>query len=130
MNPEKKLQAKIVEEFSLAYPERRGRLFATFQETVNVIQGTIWVALGLVKNISDLIYIDDDKLIIGIEIKAPGTRHNSKHVIGQCHWLMNIPKRGYFCTSVEMFFKIIDGGEGILPQSVLDRTNGHKTVGF
>jgi len=127
---EKKLQSQMVIEFSQAFPELRGRLFATFSETISASQGANRLSLGLVRGTSDLIYIDEDFYTIGIEIKKEGTRHNAQHVLEQCDWLENCCYRGYFCTSVDMFWNIIQGGNGISPEEVRERCEGKKTVTF
>ena len=54
MNKEHKLQAKCVSLFSDQYPNKRGRLFSTFQETTSKAQGSQMLALGLVPGVSDL----------------------------------------------------------------------------
>ena len=125
---EKQLQSKMVVEFSQAYPEQRGRLFATFQETINAIQGSNRLALGLIRGVSDLLYVNSKGELIGIEVKCLNSKHKSSHVIEQCHWLLEVPKKGYFCTSVNMLMDIINGGEGISPQKVLDSIKGKSFV--
>jgi hypothetical protein len=124
---EKQLQAKIVIAFSQAFPERRGRLFATFQETD---KGSYLTSLGLVRGVSDLLYVTAYGELVGIELKEPGSKHKSDHVREQAEWLMKVPAKGYFCTSLEMFWKIIEGEEGIDPEWVLDDMGDKKTYVF
>ena len=124
---EHKLQSEIVIRFSQVFPERRGRLFATFQETD---KGSHLTSLGLVKGVSDLLYVTENGELIGIELKYPGKRHNAEHIKEQAYWLATIPKRGYFCTSMNMFFDIINGGEGIDPRLVLRNMGEAKTYVF
>ena len=118
---EKQLQSKIVIEFSQKHPQLRGRLFATFQETINPAQGSNRLALGLVRGVSDLLFVNEVGQLTGIELKAPNTKHSTKHIIEQCNWLINVPKRGYFCTSVEMFWDIFNGMDGISPKLILEQ---------
>lgn len=125
---EKQLQSKMVVAFSQAYPEQRGRLFATFQETLNAIQGSNRLSLGLIKGVSDLLYVTDKGELIGIEVKCSHSRHKASHVIEQANWLLKVPKKGYFCTSVEMLMDIVNGGEGISPQYILDNIKGKSFV--
>lgn len=127
---EAQLQSKCVVEFSQAYPDLRGRLFATFQNTINASQGSHMLSMGLVRGVSDLIYIDDQKYIIGIEMKAPGTKHKASHVLEQCDWLETCCYKGYFCTSVEMFWDIVNGGEGLTVNVVRKMAENKKTVLF
>lgn len=124
--PEHKLQAECVRYFSETYPERRGELFATFQETKSQGQGGVMLSLGLVSGVSDLLFVQDG-FLIGIEMKYPETSHNTEHLIKQAKWLLKVPKRGYFCDSLDMFKEIIAGGEGIDPKSVLEYCKKVKT---
>ena len=124
--PEHKLQAECVRYFSETYPERRGELFATFQETKSQGQGGVMLSLGLVSGVSDLLFVQDG-FLTGIEMKCPETSHNTEHLIKQAKWLLKVPKRGYFCDSLDMFKEIIAGGEGIDPKSVLEYCEKVKT---
>lgn len=124
--PEHKLQAECVRYFSETYPERRGELFATFQETKSQGQGGVMLSLGLVSGVSDLLFVQDG-FLIGIEMKCPETSHNTEHLIKQAKWLLKVPKRGCFCDSLDMFKEIIAGGEGIDPKSVLEYCKKVKT---
>jgi len=120
----------MVVAFSQKHPELRGRLFATFSETVNALQGANRLALGLIRGTSDLIFITPDRHIVGIEVKAPKTRHSASHVIEQCDWLDNNCYKGYFCVSVEMFWDIINGGVGLETSEVRKMCGGKKSVMF
>lgn len=127
---EKHLQAKMVIEFSQAHPELRGRLFGNFSETISASKGANMLSLGLVRGVSDLIYIDDSFRVIGIEVKLPGTRHKVSHILEQCDWLEKCCYRGYFCTSIEMFWKIINGMDGVYPITVRRMCEGKKSIQF
>lgn len=126
---EERLQMDMATSFSEKFPEKRGRLFATFQNPTPEQHG-LWLSKGLVKGIADLIYIDDNYRIIGIEVKHPGKEHHKKTVIDQANWLINCCHRGYFCTSVYMFWDIINGGEGIDPRKVLKFMEKVSTIRF
>lgn len=126
-NPEHKLQAECVIAFSHKYPELRGFLFGNFSETRSPIEGAQKISLGLVRGVSDLIFVNIIREMIGIELKVIGSSHNRLHIIEQCHWLMKVPKVGWFCDSLEMFMSIIEGGKGIDPASVLKKCQSLKT---
>lgn len=129
LGSEEMLQMEIVTKFSEKYPEKRGRLFATFQNPTPEQHG-LWVSKGLVKGVSDLIWIDDLFRIVGIEVKHPEKEHDRKTVADQANWLINNCCRGYFCTSVEMFWNILSGGEGIDPKKVLKYMEKYSTIKF
>ena len=127
-NPEHQLQSKCVIEFSMRYPEQRGRLIGYFAETKNPIEGALKLSLGLVRGVSDIIYFPPCGDSLGIEMKAKGTSHNVKHLIEQCEWLLNIPTYGCFCDSFEMFFDIVEGrSKGISARVILERLLKVKT---
>lgn len=111
---EAQLQAKCVLKFSQTYPERRGDLFATFQETVNAAQGSNMLSRGLIPGVPDLIYLDLARHFIGIEMKAENIRHNLIHILEQCRFLQHNTYNGHFCSSEQMFWDIIesDGEQG------------------
>lgn len=120
---ELKLQAEMVLKFSQEYPKRRGDLFATFQTTSSVIQGSNMLSAGLVAGVSDLIYIDSYGQLVGIEVKFPGEYHNLIHILEQCRFLTENAHHGWFCASLEQFDEIIrtDGKwGGIDPCDVVD----------
>jgi len=122
MNPEQKLQSECVRWFSFDYPDRRGHLFATFQETLNAAQGSFRLSLGLVKGVSDLLFIDGGKLF-GIEMKVEGTQHNILHVLEQAYFISHVASGGGFCTSLDMFKVFIRSGgkQGLIsPEIVIE----------
>ena len=126
---EERLQMEIVMQYANRFPEKRGRLFATFQNPTPEQHG-LWVSKGLVKGVSDLIYIDSEHRIMGIEVKHPEMEHSRSTVVDQANWLINNCYRGYFCTSFDMFWNIVDGGEGIDPKKVIKFMEKYSTIKF
>jgi len=119
---EKAEQTKMIMWFSQQYPERRGDVIATFNETVNAIQGANHLALGLIPGTSDLLHVDSEKHLIGIENKYVGTYHSTEHLLMQCKFILNNCYHGFFCLNLDMFKEIIlsDGKTGgILPETIM-----------
>lgn len=113
------LQASIKKAFEAKYPEKIGRLFATFQNPTEEQHG-VWVTRGMVAGVSDMIFIADNFEIVPIEIKHPEKLHKRDHIIRQANWIIRNSRRGGFCTSIEMFFDIIEGrNNGIDPKKLL-----------
>ena len=124
---EARLQAKMVIEFSQKRPEEKGCLIGYFAETENKIEGATKLSLGLVKGASDLLYVTKTSRLIGIEVKAPGSRHSVRHLQEQARWLMKVPFLGFFCDTLEMFWDIINYQAGIRPKDVLEYLEKVKT---
>lgn len=121
------LQASIVRAFNEKYPEQKGRLFATFQNPV-VAQYGIWIARGMIEGVSDLLYTDNQKRLIAIECKHVDRLHKRDHIIRQANWIINNAYSGGFCTSVDMFFNIIEGrSNGIDPRKLLALVENNST---
>ncbi len=123
------LQSQCAKQFAERYPEKRGRLIATFQNPTPEQHG-LWVAKGMVAGVSDMIYIDEQFRVVGIEMKQIGARHSKTSLDRQCHFLINCCYRGYFCTSVEMFWEIINGGVGIDPKKIKYLVENSSTYQF
>lgn len=124
------LQASIVHAFNERYPDQRGRLFATFQNPL-VQQYGIWIARGMIEGVSDLLYTDGQRRLIAIECKHQNKLHKRDHIIRQANWIINNAYAGGFCTSIEMFFDIIEGrSNGIDPKKLLCamENNSKKSV--
>ena len=121
------LQASIVRAFNEKYPGQKGRLFATFQNPV-VAQYGIWIARGMVEGVSDLLYTDDQRRLIAIEVKHLEKVHKRDHIIRQANWIINTCYSGGVCVSIDMFFNIIEGrSNGIDPRKLLsDMENNSK----
>jgi hypothetical protein len=131
-NPnEDHLQVACVKAFSERYPERRGRLFATFQNPSDITQTNIWIAMGLIPGVSDLIYIDHQFRIVAIELKQIGKRHSSDHLIRQCNWMLANAYRSGFCTSVDMFFDMVEEkSDGISCKFILSQLEKLSTKSY
>lgn len=124
------LQASIVRAFNEKYPEQKGRLFATFQNPV-VAQYGIWIARGMIEGVSDLLYTDSQKRLIAIEVKHVDKLHKRDHIIRQANWIINNAYSGGFCTSVDMFFNIIEGrSNGIDPRKLLENISTKNAIMF
>lgn len=125
------LQAEIVRSFANACPGKRGALIGTFQNMDNGKTGANMVAMGLVKGVSDLLYFEDGKCI-GIEVKHPEFRHNGQHCLEQANWIKDNCYRGGFCTSVEMFWDMVnEKSNGIPPEKIIQEVQkGTKTICF
>jgi hypothetical protein len=123
------LQSQCAKQFAERFPEKRGRLFATFQNPTPEQHG-LWVAKGMVAGVSDMIFIDDQFRVVGIEMKHQGSRHSRQSLERQCHFLINCCYRGYFCTSVQMFWDIINGGVGIDPRLIEKKMEKLSTYQF
>jgi hypothetical protein len=105
---EKKLQSQMVLGFSQKHPDKSGDLIGTFNETISASQGTNRLSLGLVKGLSDLIYINSEKRFIAIEVKYPGTYHDLIHILEQCRFIHHNSHNGFFCKDIDSFWNIIN----------------------
>jgi len=118
LNKEYKLQVQCVISFSQS--NQRGVLIGYFAESDNYIQAAMKLSLGLKKGCSDLLYFYEG-MVTGIEMKAPETSHKRLHIMEQCKFLMSEHiHKGYFCDSLSMFHRIINGGRGIDPKPIFD----------
>jgi len=137
---EKQLQAACVIEFSQRHPEKAGQLWSVRNNTFSIRDGNTQKAMGMRKGVADLNFFEDG-VLIGIEIKLPGSWHSREHILDQYIWGETITKEGgeyYMVTSVEGFLRVIEGGniESDCPgvytlreiKELLD--SDRKTVGF
>ena len=129
-NLEGKIQSSIVKWFGETYPERRGALIAYFANPESKIQGGVMLSMGLMKDVSDLLYFatGGSRYVVGFEIKSEGTYHNVEHLRGQSNWMLNFCEAGFFIDSLEMFKDVfLNGGCGISPNKVLENLKNIKT---
>lgn len=76
---EERLQQDIFTAHWNMYPDERKRLFSVNNNSVNRIKGAIMKTLGVVKGVSDLIYLNPRTLkITFIELKVAKTGRQSK----------------------------------------------------
>lgn len=92
---EVKIQSDITRKFSELYPLKRGQLFHVSNERNNKIQAFQARSIGIFPGVSDFIYFDKFHprengtpcvLIVGIEVKEPGSRHEVDKVERQVDW--------------------------------------------
>jgi len=129
-NLEGKIQASIVKWFGETYPNERGRLFAYFANPESKVQGGVMLSQGLVKDISDLLYISSQHQLISLEIKSAGTYHNVEHLRSQAQWLAKFPVCGRFVDSLEGAQDLIEGrgdAKCIHPNKVLQNLKNVKS---
>ena len=129
-NLEGKIQASIVKWFGETYPLDRGRLFCYFANPESKIQGGVMVSMGLVKSISDLLYITSHHQLVSMEVKSIGTYHDVSHLRSQAEWLLKFPVCGRFIDSLEGAQDLIQGkGDTrcIHPNKVLENLKNIKT---
>lgn len=117
------LQASFVSDYNKKIGDKK--LFAVVNENVGAYAKTI----GVVSGVSDLIHCPNGDMV-AIEVKHPEETHNRDHILNQANWLLSVPKKGYFCASIDGFWSIINGGEGICPLRVIEYLKTHKTVKF
>lgn len=117
---EKKVQSKIVMEYSQKHPEKHGTLWSTRNTTLSVKDGMTQRAMGMVSGVSDLIHFENSTFT-GFEIKEPGSRHDAKHILNQINWAKKIISNGgryFFITSTFDFWQFI--------QDTTVKTNIHE----
>ena len=110
-NLEDKLQNECILNFSQKHPDMKGQLFAVNNTANSKKQAMHLKSLGVLPGVSDLIFIRPSGIIVAIEIKVPGSRHNLEHVKRQARWgklIMNLGGESYFCTSLIQFECIIE----------------------
>ena len=109
---EKQLQAAMVREFSQRWPEKDGQLWSVRNTTLSVRDGSTQKALGMKAGVADLNFFEAG-VLVGIEVKFPGKKHDRAHIVQQVSWGETIEKNGgeyFIVTSIEDFISIIEGG--------------------
>jgi hypothetical protein len=107
---EKKLQSKIVMDFSQKRPHENGLLWSTRNITLSEKDGMTQRAMGMVPGVADLIYFKNG-ILLCIEIKEPGSRHSSAHIERQLSWGKKITAQGGrygIVTSVDSFWCLLE----------------------
>jgi hypothetical protein len=126
---EKRLQYECVNAFDEKCPEKQGRLFATFQNPKKD-QVNIWISLGLVPGVSDLIYIDPEFHIIGLELKQPGKVHKMDHLRRQLDWMRQNCYRYAFVCSVSEFWDMIENRNNEIFRKRIENLENNSTKSY
>lgn len=122
---ESQLQAQCVLWYHNEHYQNPRNLWATFNEGRDVNTKR---TMGLLEGVSDLLYFCPIYGLTAIEMKFEGKSHETKRLISQAEWILEVPKRGGFCDSLEMFQQIIRGkSQGIDPQAVINYCKQQKT---
>ncbi len=120
-NPaERKLQRNIVTSFVAKYPERRLDLMGYDANAANGREGAEKMGQGVIPNVPDLTYWRGRGRSVGLELKTPTSRHDTEHCKGQAKWMDSHTNEGYFITTIDMFWHVVNGGKGIPTSWVLD----------
>ncbi len=102
---EQQLQHKLIMWFSQQYPQHRGLLFEINNDTEALKQAMKRRAMGMIAGASDLGFIDPNNgHFIGIELKAPESRHKLQHIKQQIEWGQKIIDAGgmyIMCSDLE-----------------------------
>ncbi|MCJ7802742.1 MAG: VRR-NUC domain-containing protein [Candidatus Marinimicrobia bacterium] len=88
--------------FGQNWPEYNGLLFEINNNPKNKAHGVYRKSMGMKKNVSDLILVEPKQgHTIGIELKAPGSKHSSEHIKNQIDWGKQLINNGgyYIMTS-------------------------------
>lgn len=144
MKPEEKLQHEIVKFHSHRWPERHGMLFEVNNDTQGMKQAMHRRSMGMVSGAADLIMIHNGT-IAGIEVKAPGSRHNPDHIRNQIEWGHQLGANwGWYLISsdenkIKAFMCALVGGNENIMADICNSENGkvreqlnsgQKTIGF
>lgn len=140
---EKQLASESVRKFSERYPQKRGQFFHVSNERNNQTQ--VWEAraIGIFPGVSDFLYFEglfyphpDKFMLVGIEIKVLGTRHERSRIEQQVEWGKTLEAQGgvwRLCTNsedvvscTEMNFK----GLTISDVELILKTQKTKTILF
>lgn len=90
---ELQLQSEIARKFSELFVNKRGQLFHVSNERNNKIQAYQAKSIGIINGVSDFLYFEKEHeinclgtILIGIEVKVPGSRHLIEHIKQQIQW--------------------------------------------
>ena len=134
---ENRLQYEIVVWFSQTYTHLRGHLFTVNNNTYNVKDAATKRAMGLFKGVSDLVFIVPKcGKIVGIEVKAPNSKHNVYHIKSQFDWGQTVINSGgfYIMSSnsniIKNFIKSLILGYTDEAMSIMNRENNNVISQF
>lgn len=107
---EAQLQQQCVLWWKNTYPEKGRRLFAVINEGQSV---TLKLGVGMTPGVCDLLYVDDDGYLWGIELKFEGAGHKTDHLRKQARWMMDVlPGRAVFIDNFDDFQSFMLRREG------------------
>lgn len=101
---EARLQHDFVMWFRQKWPEYSNLLFMVHNEAKSKKEASYLKSMGLVPGASDLALIHPHYgYFIGIELKAPGSRHSKEHIEQQLNWGKQvIENNGYYLMTSNM----------------------------
>jgi hypothetical protein len=91
MNSESRLQAEIFQHHWNNYPHERGLLFHVNNKARNAIEGNRFKAMGVVRGVSDLIYLKPGGRPLLMELKLDEGKQSSE----QLKWEALVKEAGY-----------------------------------
>lgn len=97
---EDRAQHELFMWFSQTYPHLEGDMFMVQNTTYSAAHGTKLKAMGLKKNVSDVILVLKDKCAF-IELKAKDSTHKRPHIEGQFNWGKKRKEQGHFFVMTE-----------------------------
>lgn len=110
LRSEAQLQQQCVLWWKNTYPEKGRRLFAVINEGQAV---TLKLGVGMTPGVCDLLYVDDDGYLWGIELKFEGAGHKTDHLRKQARWMMDVlPGRAVFIDNFNDFQSFMLRREG------------------
>lgn len=92
---EDRRQHDIVMWFYQTYPHLENQLFMVQNNTYSQAHGKRMVAMGLKKNVSDLLFYGKN-IFAGIEVKIENSTHQRDHIEGQMKFGESLIKNGHF----------------------------------
>lgn len=106
MTSEAKLQQDCYLHFHNSYPELRGTLWMVHNNAKDARQGAILKGMGMVKGVSDLMFLHD-KTLYCIELKteqgrlSPEQKQWGEQIVAQGGWYVVIRTLKDFCNFVQ-----------------------------
>ncbi len=88
-------------------PNERGRLFHVNQKARNIIEGNRMKAMGVVKGVSDMIYLSHGGKCLFLEFKIPGGKQSPDQVKFQ-KMAQDLGFEYIIVTSKEQFWEVIN----------------------
>ena len=135
---EDKLQAKVVLWFKQKYPQYQKMLIAINNNSISASQAMYHRSMGLSKSAPDLIFLHRGR-VLGLELKAPNSRHNKQHVEQQLLFGVKMFENGFFYymesdfekirQTIDVFFEDIEMTEDCVAnlESLIEKVKNIKT---